>query len=87
MCLSALAVGERIEGAAEAFAEDAGEVCLEDFHGDVPRLVEPRAALSGTAQPMLVAVARTEEAEVAAVAVAVAVARAEVDEDATYRSK
>ena len=48
--LCALAVGECVECAAELVAHDVCHVVFEHFDADVPRLVEPWAALPGLAQ-------------------------------------
>ena len=40
------ALGQRVEGTAELVAHDARHVVFEHLDADVPRLVEPRPALS-----------------------------------------
>ena len=48
--LPPLAVRQGVEEAGEVLADDVGEFVFEHHHADVPLLVEPRPALSGSAQ-------------------------------------
>ena len=48
--LAPLAVRQGVEKAGEVLADDVGEFVFEDHHADVPLLVEPRPAPSGSAQ-------------------------------------
>ena len=79
---TALTACEVVKQATKFLSDEFTEFFLQNLHGDEPRHIEPRTALSGLTLMVFVAIDGVEERKITAVSVIIAIAYAQIDIDA-----